>query len=126
MRARVPFAFVLSLSLLTGSCPVAAAPPAVALLPAQEATDPATAAPTSTSVATATSVTPTPEAAVTPAAPGPSTARKPLYRRWWLWTIVGAVIAQGAVAGAIVGTPAQNFVPTIPSQNPGLSGLVRF
>lgn len=28
----------------------------------------------------------------------------PLYQRWWLWTIVGGVVAAGVVTGVVVGT----------------------
>jgi hypothetical protein len=64
--------------------------------------------------------------ATTAPAPAPPPARKPLYRRWWLWTIVGAVIAQGALVGAIRATPAEPFRPTIDEPNPPSTGLVRF
>jgi hypothetical protein len=136
MRARVPFALILGLSILigvlTGAHPAVADPRTVALLPSQGTADPAAApAPTSSAVAPATPAVSAPEATPTASepnpAPGPPAARKPLYRRWWLWTIVGGVIAQVAVTGAIVGTPARDlFVPTIPPQNPAPSSLVRF
>ena len=32
----------------------------------------------------------------------PEQVRTPLYRRWWLWTIVGGVVAAGVVATAVV------------------------
>lgn len=32
--------------------------------------------------------------------------RTPLYKRWWLWTVVGGVVAAGAVTGAVLGTRA--------------------
>jgi hypothetical protein len=28
----------------------------------------------------------------------------PVHKRWWLWTIVGAVVAGGVVAGAVLGS----------------------
>jgi hypothetical protein len=31
-------------------------------------------------------------------------ATRPWYRRWWVWTIVGAVVAGGAVTGIVLGT----------------------
>ena len=41
------------------------------------------------------------------AEPAPTTATAtPLYKRWWLWTIVGGVVAAGAVTGAVLGTRA--------------------
>jgi hypothetical protein len=29
--------------------------------------------------------------------------RTPVYRRWWLWTVVGVVVAAGAVTGGVLG-----------------------
>ncbi len=50
------------------------------------------------------------------ASPAPSTSRfssTPIYKKWWLWTIVGVVVVGGAVgAGVAVGvsrTPASHF-----------------
>ena len=110
MRVRAVVLLVVGLLLLLqGLRPAAADPRAVVLVPSE-----GTAAPPPTSALETT--------------PGPDkpAARKPLYRRWWLWTIVGAVVAQGAVTGAILGTPARLFIPTIPGPSPGLSSLVRF
>lgn len=111
MRARVPLFVILGLLLLfTRLRPAAAHPQMVALLPSQ---------------GTAGAVTPAPPSETTQAADKP-TARKPLYRRWWLWTIVGVVVGQGVVAGAILATRSEpTFVPTIPSIQ-AASGLVRF
>lgn len=36
--------------------------------------------------------------------PAPDTPRTPLYKRWWLWTAVGVVVAGVVVTGVIVGT----------------------
>ncbi|HEX2574493.1 MAG TPA: hypothetical protein VH877_33410 [Polyangia bacterium] len=134
MRARVPRSFILGVLILFSSArPATADPHAVALLPSQAAPDAATPAPTSSSAAP---VTPDP-AAPAVAAPTaaletaqarvPPAARKPLYRRWWLWTIVGIVAAGGAVAGTIAGTPNRDlFIPTIPGPNNASANLVRF
>src|SRR5207253_5437541 len=35
----------------------------------------------------------------------------PVYKRWWLWTAVGAVVAAGAITGGVLG-----------SQTPPVSG----
>jgi len=54
-------------------------------------------------------------AAVTPPAPAPAPVvaatttqarhdRTPVYKKWWLWTAVGAVVAGGVVAGVVVAT----------------------
>ena len=52
----------------------------------------------------------TPPPAVVLTAPNPAPASKdqpmpgPIYKRWWLWTAVGGVVAAGVIAGAVVGT----------------------
>jgi tetratricopeptide (TPR) repeat protein len=62
-----------------------------------------------------------PQAAVQPATPAglvavESQAPKPIYKRWWFWTIVGGVVAAGVVTGVVVGTqsssPGRAMVPT--------------
>jgi hypothetical protein len=50
--------------------------------------------------------------------------RKPIYRRWWLWTIVGSVAARGAVGAALGLTLPQRFETTLPDV--GSQGAVRF
>jgi curli biogenesis system outer membrane secretion channel CsgG len=40
-------------------------------------------------------------------------ASTPIYKQWWLWTIVGAVVVGGVTAGAVVGSQQQ----VIPSSN---------
>ena len=48
---------------------------------------------------------PTPATTAEPAAPVAKLPEVPLYKRWWLWVIVGgAAVALGATAGAVVGT----------------------
>jgi hypothetical protein len=37
------------------------------------------------------------------AAPTPPPEKKPLYKRWWLWTAVGAVVVAGVAVGVGVG-----------------------
>ena len=53
----------------------------------------------------------TPAAAVEPAtstllvaqpAPPP---RRPVYKRWWFWTGVGALVAGGIITGVVLGQP---------------------
>jgi hypothetical protein len=46
----------------------------------------------------------TPVVAAAPQKSQPHADRTPLYKKWWLWTIVGVVVAGGVVAGAVVGT----------------------
>lgn len=43
-----------------------------------------------------------------PSAPAaaPVPVRVPVYKRWWLWTIVGAVASAGAITGAVLATRA--------------------
>lgn len=61
----------------------------------------------------------TPQPAAQPATPAglvavESHASKPIYKRWWFWTIVGGVVAAGVVTGVVVGTssPTRAVVPT--------------
>jgi tetratricopeptide (TPR) repeat protein len=42
----------------------------------------------------------------------------PLYKRWWLWTAVGAVVAAGAVTGGVLGARGANDVPPPVAQFP--------
>jgi len=35
----------------------------------------------------------------------------PIYKRWWFWTIVGAVVAGGVVGGVVAGTRGSDRVP---------------
>jgi hypothetical protein len=51
-------------------------------------------------------------------------AREPIYRRWWLWTIVGSVAAHGAVGAALGITASPAFQSTLPDV--GSQSLVRF
>jgi tetratricopeptide (TPR) repeat protein len=64
----------------------------------------------------------TPANAAMSAAPGPSAPpRTPLYKKWWLWTIVG-VAAAGAAVGIGVGVAlSQRFQPDLGSFGPSLS-----
>jgi tetratricopeptide (TPR) repeat protein len=59
----------------------------------------ATSAPSSATASAAASTTTTPAVASAnkaPAAPAPT----PVYKKWWLWAIVGGVVVAGAAAGA--------------------------
>ena len=70
---------------------------------------------------------PTPtELAITPPAPIPTAttagvvatqapaARRPLHRRWWLWTTVASVVVAGAGIGLAVGLTRPATSPTFP------------
>lgn len=54
---------------------------------------------------------PTPVAAAPLVAASPvkseKDAAKPVYKKWWFWTIIGGVVAGGVVAGAVAGTRSQ-------------------
>jgi hypothetical protein len=55
--------------------------------------------------------------------------RTPVYKKWWLWTIVGGVVVAAVVVGVAVGVATQpGFNPSLPDTGPGVrSGLmVRF
>lgn len=57
----------------------------------------------------------------------PVASKPPVYKRWWLWTIVGVVVAGGVAAGAVLGTRPRQW-SNVPDVGPGSkSGLeVRF
>jgi tetratricopeptide (TPR) repeat protein len=69
---------------------------------------------------------PAPAPAVAPAAtvaaappPPPKPMEKPLYKKWWLWTIVGGVVVAGVVvAVAVVATQHNTFTPSYPEFGP--------
>jgi tetratricopeptide (TPR) repeat protein len=46
----------------------------------------------------------------------PAAARKPVYKRWWLWTIVGVVAAGAAVGAAIAITQSAPSTPSVPTE----------
>jgi hypothetical protein len=60
-------------------------------------------------------VLPRPVAAPVPLAAGPADAPpapRPWYRRWYVWTLIGVVLAGGAATGAVLGSRAAgNNVP---------------
>ncbi len=45
--------------------------------------------------------TPPPRAAFVPPPSEPAPARRPVYKRWWFWTLIGAGVAGGVVAGVL-------------------------
>ena len=73
------------------------------------------------STATPAAVTPPatpPEAATAPSSEAATETheRTPLYKKWWLWTIVGGVVVAGVVTGVVLATsskPAWNNAPEI-------------
>jgi tetratricopeptide (TPR) repeat protein len=65
----------------------------------------------------------TPPPAVTPPPPAhdePRAERTPLYKKWWLWTLVGGVVVAGAVVGITVGVLASrsSFNPSLGTVGP--------
>lgn len=79
------------------------ATPPVSVLP--PASTPAPAGPTAAN-----------EAALTAAAPAPARIDKPAYKKWWVWTLVGVVVAGGAAAGiavALTSDPKQHANTTL-------------
>jgi tetratricopeptide (TPR) repeat protein len=53
----------------------------------------------------------------------PATAKKPLYKKWWLWTAVGGVVVVGAAIGLGVGL--SSSAPSFPAAQP-TDGTFRF
>jgi tetratricopeptide (TPR) repeat protein len=86
--------------------------PPLGTLPATGTTPPTTPAPSVTPPApAAAATTPATSAPVdlTPAvAVHADHASKPVYKKWWLWTTVGIVVAGAVVAGVLVGTLPNN------------------
>ncbi len=39
-----------------------------------------------------------------PVKAAPKTVKTPLYKKWWLWTIVGVVVVGGVATGVVLGT----------------------
>jgi tetratricopeptide (TPR) repeat protein len=50
-------------------------------------------------------------------APAPQPAKTPVYKRWWLWTVVGVVLA-GAAAGTAIALTSNNGARQEPSPGP--------
>lgn len=60
--------------------------------------------------------TPAPPPAVIVEAPAPVVVRRPIYKRWWLWTTVGAVVVVGVGVGLGVGLtrgPSEGAFPPV-------------
>ncbi len=55
----------------------------------------------------------------------PQVAHKtPIYKKWWLWTIVGVVVAGGVVTAAVVATTPSGTWNNLPEVGPGsINGL---
>jgi hypothetical protein len=66
---------------------------------------------------------PPPEATPVPEEPEPPRGPVPLYKKWWLWTIVGgvAVVGVGVTLGLVYGLP--KFTSELPIGGPGASAL---
>lgn len=78
---------------------------------------PATASPAAATSPTA-ATTPTSEAATE------THERTPLYKKWWLWTIVGgAVVVAGVVTGVVLATSSNGTWTNAPEIGPGRMGL---
>lgn len=59
-------------------------------------------------------------AAAAAAATEPTDGERPFYRTWWFWTIVGTVVAAGAVtAGVVAGTADDEPTVVLPSGSLG-------
>ena len=65
--------------------------------------------------------TPPPAAIATTPPPATTSADKPIWKKWWLWTIVGGVVVAGVVVGVTVGVLASrdSFNPSLGKVGPG-------
>jgi tetratricopeptide (TPR) repeat protein len=89
---------------LAASSKAREAPPPSVLLPSPE--------PTAPPPVESTGAAPPPTAAVAPAPPvsvvtaeAPAAEPPPVYKRWWFWAGVGAVVATGVVIGIVASSP---------------------
>ena len=55
-------------------------------------------------------------APVQPVAPQPES--KPVYKKWWFWTVIGVVVAGGAAAGVAVALTRSSTPTTMPMMQP--------
>lgn len=53
-------------------------------------------------------------------APAPAPAQTPLYKRWWLWSGVAAVVAIGATTAVLLSRPAKTGAPYQGDLDPGV------
>jgi tetratricopeptide (TPR) repeat protein len=89
-------------------------------LPATSASTPEPTPATKQPVAVATTTTPENQAVV-------ERHETPIYKRWWLWTIVGVVVAGGVITAAVLATRSNGSWSNAPDVGPGSSSaLVRW
>ena len=62
--------------------------------------------------------TPAPAASLV-AAPAPETSSEPIYKKWWLWTAVGAVVVAGVITTVIIASGSSSPWNTAPDLGPG-------
>ncbi|MGZ3439751.1 MAG: tetratricopeptide repeat protein [Polyangia bacterium] len=54
----------------------------------------------------------------------PSSSEKPIWKKWWFWTIIGGVVVVGVVvAVAVVASQAPSFGANLPETGPGAHAL---
>jgi hypothetical protein len=84
-------------------------------------------APTTTSEAppaTAPAPAETPTAAASNETPPPSSER-PIWKKWWFWTIIGGVVVAGVVIGvAVAATSTPTFSANLPESGPAARALM--
>lgn len=71
-------------------------------------------------------VPPSPATAPPLAATTPIHRDRPLYKRWWLWTIVGGVVVAGAITAAVLATSTKGSWSQLPDVGPGAHALVQW
>jgi tetratricopeptide (TPR) repeat protein len=86
--------------------------------------------PTQSAATAAATTSPNQDARTTAAAAAARPAPKretPIYKKWWLWTVVGVVVAGGAVTAAVLSTRSSGSWSNAPDVGPGSrNGLVQW
>ncbi len=99
-----------------GAEPVPTTTPAPA---AQPSVAPAAAAPPTATVPPSAAVAATPDPlGISQSAPPEPQESPPVYKRWWFWTGIGAVVAGGAVTGVLL---SKKTAPKSPACDTGVA-----
>jgi hypothetical protein len=104
-----------------GSRGTSTSPTSTTTTPTETTTTPTETTPTET---TTTTPTETQTTATTQTTQNRPPDKKPVYKQWWLWTIVGVVVVGAVVGGAVAATTPSGDWNTAPPFGPGAQSLV--